>query len=200
MFRARSFTIGMLASVAFLASFASYMFTLALLLQADLGLEPFHAGLAFAPAGLGYATSALLAPRLTARYGSTALVCGALLAALGLVGLGTLAADGGTGASIPLIVAAAAVISIGNGVILPSVIGSALRDVPPRHAGAAAGALSTAQQFASAAGVAGIGTIFFTVGARSGFGIGMAWSAGTDAALLVLVASLITATARHSRR
>lgn len=151
LFRAPSFRSGLLANFAFMACFASYMFTVALLLQTGLRLDAFRAGLAFAPAGVGFAVSALLAPRL--------------------------------------------VISLGNGVVVPSLISGALHDVPPQHAGAAAGALSTAQQFAGAAGVAVIGTLYFTK-AGAGQGAGMAWSAAADALLLLVVAGLVLAAAR----
>jgi hypothetical protein len=45
---------------------------------------------------------------------------------------------------------------------LPSLIGAALASVPPDRAGAAAGILTTAQQFGAASGVAIIGAVFYT--------------------------------------
>lgn len=71
-----SFRTGLLSNFAVMLFFASYMFTLALLLQAGLGLNAFEAGLAFAPAGVTFLTSALLAPRLVARHGPAVLVGG----------------------------------------------------------------------------------------------------------------------------
>jgi hypothetical protein len=44
---------------------------------------------------------------------------------------------------------------------LPSLIGAALSHVPPERAGAAAGILTTAQQFGVASGVAVIGAVFY---------------------------------------
>jgi len=44
---------------------------------------------------------------------------------------------------------------------LPSLIGAALAHVPPERAGAAAGILTTAQQFGVASGVAVIGAVFY---------------------------------------
>ena len=196
--RARSFRTGLVANFAFMSYFASYMFTLALLLQAGLGLSALGAGLAFAPAGVTFSASALLAPRLAARHGVAVLVGGSLLTAVGLVGLAAVAATGGRHASIAAIVTIAAVISLGNGLVLPSLVGAALLDVPARHAGTAAGALTTAQQFASAAGVAAIGTVFFAA-ARSGAGVGMAWSTAADAALMLAVAAAVIQGGRPAR-
>jgi EmrB/QacA subfamily drug resistance transporter len=195
LFRAPSFRSGLLANFAFMACFASYMFTLALLLQTGLRLDAFRAGLAFAPAGVAFSVSALLAPRLVRRYGPAVTVAGAAVAALGLAALGSIAAAGGDAAPVPWIVVAAAVISLGNGAVVPSLISAALHDVPPRHAGAAAGALTTAQQFAGAAGVAVIGTLYFTK-AAAGQGAGMAWAAAADALLILVVAGLVFAATR----
>ena len=57
---------------------------------------------------------------------------------------------------------ATAVIGLGQGMALPSLIGAALSHVPPERAGAAAGILTTAQQFGVASGVAVIGAVFYT--------------------------------------
>jgi MFS family permease len=199
LFHISSFRSGFIASFAFMAYFASYMFTLALLLQAGLKLDAFGAGLAFAPAGLGYSLTALLTPRLVRRYGQAAISAGAVIAALGLTALGMVAATDAGGTPVAWIVVSAAVISLGNGVVLPSLVSTALRDVPLNHAGAAAGALSTGQQFASAVGVAGIGTLYFAT-ASAGQGAAMAWVAGADAVLALVVAGLVLPRARRGRR
>ncbi|TDW92872.1 MFS transporter [Kribbella pratensis] len=185
--RARSFRTGLVANFAFMLFFGSYMFTLALLLQTGLGLDAFRAGLAFAPAGVTFSASALLAPRLVARHGAGVLVGGSLLTAAGLV---ILAAVAGHGSSIAAIVTISALISLGNGLVLPSLVGAALLDVPAAHVGAAAGALTTTQQFASAAGVAVIGTLYFEA-AGTDAGTGMAWSASVDAGLVLAVAAAV---------
>ena len=198
LFRAPSFRYGLIANFAFMAGFASYMFTLALLLQVGLGFDAFRAGLAFAPAGVGFSLSALLAPRVARRYGQLAMVAGAVTAAAGLAALGGIAALGGDRALVGWIVVATVVISLGNGLVLPSLIGAALRDVPAQHAGAGAGALTTGQQFASAAGVAGVGTLYFAT-AGTDQGTGMAWSAGAGALLMLAIAALVLASRHQSR-
>jgi len=61
------------------------------------------------------------------------------------------------------------VFGVGNGLILPSLIGAALAGTRPSQAGAASGVLTTSQQFAGAAGVAVLGAVFFAaLGHRSG--------------------------------
>jgi hypothetical protein len=55
-----------------------------------------------------------------------------------------------------------ALMGLGNGMILPSLVGAPLAGVRPTQAGVASGLLSTTQQFASVTGVAVIGALFFT--------------------------------------
>jgi hypothetical protein len=99
----------------------------------------------------------------------------------------------------------AAVGSAGNGVVLPALIGNALMSVPARQAGAGAGALTTAQQFASSAGVAVIGTLFFAVAGHphphpAGYHRAMTAAACADLALAAAVAALTALAARHTTR
>jgi MFS family permease len=54
-----------------------------------------------------------------------------------------------------------AVMGAGAGMTFLAMIGSVLANVAPAQAGAASGVLTTTQQFASAAGVAILGSIFF---------------------------------------
>ena len=199
----RTFRSGLLANMSFMLYFASYMFTLTLLLQAGLGLDAFEAGLAFAPAGVAFSASALVARRLVSRYGSGILVASSLLTASGLVALCLLVGTLGTDTPVAWVVVLAGLISLGNGVVVPSLIGAALANVAARHAGSAAGVLATAQQFASSAGVAVIGTVFFAAarakGGPDGPVAGMVWAAAIDAALVVFVAALIIRAARAAR-
>jgi predicted MFS family arabinose efflux permease len=85
------------------------------------------------------------------------------------------------------------VIGLGQGTALPSLIGTALDHVPPERAGAAAGILTTTQQFGVASGVAIIGAVFY---ARLGPGRASSVSAMVLAmaieAVVVLSAAALT--------
>ena len=89
---------------------------------------------------------------------------------------------------------ATALIGIGQGLMVPSLMGAVLSHVRPEQAGAAAGVLTTTQQFAIASGVAVIGAVFYeAIGgapSRASFVSGLAVVAWVDAALLVLAAAL----------
>ena len=91
---------------------------------------------------------------------------------------------------------ATAVIGLGQGIALPSLIGAVLQHVQPARAGAAAGILTTTQQFGAASGIAVIGAIFYGalgsgVPSRGMFVHGMELGMTVDAVLLV-AAALVT--------
>ncbi|HET9381394.1 MAG TPA: MFS transporter [Streptomyces sp.] len=191
LFRSESFRGGVIASVAFMLYFGSFMFTLTLLLQAGLGLDPLEAGLVFSPMGILFTATSLIGGRLTARWGMNALVVSGGVTALGLamLALRLIAADTDTG--LPYIVLCLCLVGAGNGVVLPALFGAALTTVRPQDAGTASGILTTSQQFASAAGVAAVGALFFAVAGGNPTGQdwseAMAWATGVSFLLVLVV-------------
>ncbi len=88
---------------------------------------------------------------------------------------------------------ATAVIGLGQGMALPSLIGAALSHVPSERAGAAAGILTTAQQFGVASGVAVIGAVFYTrLGITRASSISAVELAMAVNAVVVLAAAALT--------
>jgi len=61
------------------------------------------------------------------------------------------------------LIVALGIVGAGNGLMLPPLLGAALTEVGPAEAGAASGALNTAQQFANTLGVTVISTVFFAL-------------------------------------
>ena len=141
--------------------FGSFMFVLTLLLQAGLGQSPLRAGLEAGPLALAFTTMSILGPRLAARLGPWPITLGAGLDVLGTIGLVVTGVRYGGHLTGWDLAPATAVIGLGQGMALPSLIGAALAHVPPERAGAAAGILTTAQQFGAASGVAVIGAVYY---------------------------------------
>jgi Na+/melibiose symporter-like transporter len=195
LFRDRAFSAGLGLNFVAIFFFGSFMFVLTLLLQTGLGLSPLHAGIVNLPLALTFIAMTLLGPRVAARLGPRSITLGAGFAMLGTVALALIAMhDGGhlTGwGTAP----ATALIGIGQGLMVPSLMGAVLSHVRPEQAGAAAGVLTTTQQFAIASGVAVIGAVFYEVigGAptRASFVSGLTVVAWIDAALLI-AAGLLT--------
>ena len=159
------------------------MFVLTLLLQSGLGLSPLHAGIVNLPLALTFIAMTLLGPQVAARLGPRSITLGAGFAiARRRRACPHRHACGGhlTGwETAP----ATALIGIGQGLMVPSLMSAVLTHVRPEQAGAAAGVLTTTQQFAIASGVAVIGAVFYEVigGAptRASFVSGWWWSRGS---------------------
>lgn len=155
------YTAGLTTAAAFMLFFPSFMFTVTLLVQDGLGLRPLAAGLVFVPSAVTFAAGSLWARSLYARFGLVTPFAGCLLAA---VGLGALAVSAMVGAVTAAGVSAlGAVIGFGDGLVLPTVSAIALANVPGRLGGAASGLIESGKQFAGAAGVALIGTVYFHI-------------------------------------
>jgi EmrB/QacA subfamily drug resistance transporter len=204
LFRVSSYVAGIAAAAAFLAYFASFMFTLTLLLQDGLGLSASHAGLAFAPMGVLFSTTALLGSGLVARYGLRVVVLGGVLTVLSLLLLALRLYVADAHADLAWIIVLIGLAGAGNGLVLPHLIGVALVRIRPHQAGIGSGILTTAQQFAGSAGIAIIGTVFFTVAsahpAAADFTRAMTWSLLIDSCLLMLVIALVGYNKRVSER
>ncbi|MGV9328220.1 MFS transporter [Streptosporangium sandarakinum] len=158
LFRERAFTAGLLTQLAFTMGMAAYFLIFALYVQEGRGLDALQAGLIFTPIGAGYLAASLLAPRLTARLGRQTIALGGLTRAAGLTALLVAVAwDAPIGWLVPMLVAD----GVGMGLALAPIMGTVLARVAPRHAGAAAGILTTAQQVGSAVGVGVVGIVFY---------------------------------------
>jgi MFS family permease len=138
------------------------MFVLTLLLQVGLGQSPLRAGLEAGPLALAFTVTSVLGPRMAARLGPRAITTGAVLDVLGTTGLVLTGLRYGSHLTGWDLAPATALIGLGQGMALPSLIGMALSHVPPERAGAAAGILTTMQQFGVASGVAIIGAVYYT--------------------------------------
>jgi EmrB/QacA subfamily drug resistance transporter len=195
LFQDRAFNLGIIANVAAFGAFFSLLFTLTLLLQSGMGLSPLQAGLTFAPLGVAFAAASIMARTLVARFGPRMITVGLLIVCLGLAALFVAVHLGGSSTTVGDVIVPMAVIGLGNGMSVPSLIGATLAAIRVKQAGAAAGVLTTAQQFASAAGVAGLGSVLFAA-LGSGTGVGafagaIQWTAGASL-VLAAIAALIT--------
>lgn len=159
LFRESAFAQGMGLSAAIFGSFFSFVFVLSLLLQNGIGLSPLRAGLSFAPLSIAFAVASVLARGFVGRHGARVILVGTALACLGLLVIAViLAAD--PHPTVAILIAPMVVVGLGNGTAVPVLIGIVLQGV---HAGAGviSGILTTTQQFATAAGIAILGGVFF---------------------------------------
>jgi predicted MFS family arabinose efflux permease len=187
---------GTLASVAFMLFFASFMFRLTLVLQRGENLSPLHAGLVFVPSGITFVISSMLMRGWVAHDRERAIRTGSLITGIGLL----IAMSGLLIPALPVVVMLVVAVSFtgfGNGLVLPTLIGYSLSDIPPRRAGVGSGIVTAAQQFAASAGVTVLGTIYFALATSQGPQHAMAWTLSIDLALLAAVALIA---GRHGQR
>jgi EmrB/QacA subfamily drug resistance transporter len=151
LFRDRGFSAGLLTQLAFWSGQASFFLVFALYLQQGRGLGALQAGLVFTILAVSYMATSMKATARTTTLGVLTLAAGHLTLA------GTVAAGGSIAALVPGLL----LIGAGMGMVITPLTTTVLASVPPEHAGAASGALSTMQQVGNAVGVAITGIIFF---------------------------------------
>jgi EmrB/QacA subfamily drug resistance transporter len=177
LFSDRAFSIGLLLNFAVIFFFGSFMFVLTLLLQSGLGNSPLHAGIDNLPMAVMFMGFCLLGPSLNGRLGARSITVGTSLSSVGVVIFALIGTHYGgrlTGWDTAL---ATTFIGVGQGMTVPSLMSGVLAHIHPNRAGAAAGVLTTTQQFAIASGVALIGAVFYGAlgsSARSAAALGAA--------------------------
>src|SRR6516225_3903286 len=193
LFRDRAFSAGLVVNFGLVLFFASFMFVLTLLLQAGLGLPPLHAGIVALPLAAAFTAMSILSPRFSARLGPRSITLGASITTLGTIGLAVTGAHYGADLTGWDLAPATVLIGLGQGIALPSLIGAVLAHVRAERAGAAAGILTTTQQFGAASGIAVIGAIFYaalgTAPDRGAFVSGMVVAMSVNAVLVAIAAA-----------
>jgi EmrB/QacA subfamily drug resistance transporter len=159
---------GLAIGVVYFVGFTGIWLVVALFFQDGLGYSPLRSGLAVTPFALGVAVSAVVAGRLVARVGRWLTVSGltatvAGLAATALVLRHAQGDQAAWAAAGPLLLA-----GLGGGMVTSPNVTLTLQSVPVRMAGAAGGALQTAQRIGAAIGTALLVSVFYRVLAASG--------------------------------
>ena len=164
LYRGRGFAAGSAMNSLLFMAMASYFLCQTIYLQAGLGWSVLKAGLAGVPfaltttvfAGIGVA---VLAPKI----GRRVLQIGALTWAAGAVVLGFAVHGADASTSVWTFLPGFVVAGAGFGLMVSPIGVFTLADVPVDKAGSASGLFSTTGQLSGAAGVAVLGSLFFSV-------------------------------------
>jgi EmrB/QacA subfamily drug resistance transporter len=180
---------GLAIGLVYFVGFTGIWLVLALFFQDGLGYSPLRSGLTVTPFALGVAASAVLAGRLVGRVGRWLTVSGLTTTVVGLAATAlVLRHVGGDraawAAAGPLLLA-----GLGGGMVTSPNVTLTLALVPVRMAGAAGGALQTAQRIGAAIGTALLAWVFYRVLT----GGGHAWPKAISGALLCACALLLLA-------
>jgi EmrB/QacA subfamily drug resistance transporter len=164
LFGDRRFTFGLITALTFYGVNAALFFIMSLFAQDGHQFTPLSSGLSFAPLGAGFLLTSLAAPRLMKRVGLSVLYYGVGLIIIGDIGMIFIVQALGISLNNPWpLVPFAFLIGLGQGFIATPLINLIVANIAPRHAGAASGAVTTANQVSQALGVALIGIVFFGV-------------------------------------
>lgn len=159
--RIRSFTAGLLASLFFFGAIGAFFLTLSIYLQGGTGRSATETGLVILPYAIGSILTSGVGVALVANAGRALLVSGSLILAVSQAVLLFLVRDG-QDPSYWLLALALFLGGLGLGLAAPILVNVVLAGVPGREAGAAGGVLTTVTQIGGAAGVAVLGTVFFS--------------------------------------
>jgi EmrB/QacA subfamily drug resistance transporter len=169
LFRRRAFSAGLVTITVFFGAMIGLMLVFGLYLQIGLGYGPLRAGLTFAPWAFGIAVgSALAGAWLANRYGRRTVHGGLILMAAGLLGVALTIHAYGTAITTLELAPALLVCGIGGGLALAPLFSVILNGVQDHEVGSASGVLNAMQQFGGSAGVAVLGTLFFSLLASHG--------------------------------
>jgi EmrB/QacA subfamily drug resistance transporter len=197
LFANKSFAFGVPIAALFMASYAGFLFTLALYLQVGLGFSPLQSGMAYTPTAIGFFITSLAAPRLIPLLGRQVLTVGYIVGAFGLAATATTVFAAGTRLHGFELTPSLLIVGLGNGLGLSPLVGTVIAGLAPQEAGAGAGVITTTLQVGNALGVAILGLVFFAlVGAAAP---GAAY-ADAFAATLPVCAVLLLAAAVLVRR
>ncbi|MEJ1240589.1 MFS transporter [Chryseolinea sp. T2] len=158
LFKIKEFNIGLLAVLFHFMLHTAYLLISAVYLQNGLGVSALDSGLYFILPGILFVVSSVIASKMILRFGKRVLQVGVVILAMAFYLQMELWEPG---ANTWLVIGLMSMWGFGNGLVLPSLLNLALKNVPAQYAGAAAGVYSTFQQTASALGVSIIGGVFF---------------------------------------
>lgn len=162
LFRARSFTAGLLVNLIFEAAMLGFFLTFTLVIQIGLGFSAIHAALTGLPVAFGIAmTMATMGEKVIPRLGRKSLLIGTVVMTAGLLIVNMLLKHYGRGLHSWQLIPGLLLVGIGMGFVFASLMAAVLNDADIKHAGAASGLLNAVQQVGGAIGIALIGVIFF---------------------------------------
>jgi EmrB/QacA subfamily drug resistance transporter len=191
LFSLQSYSAGSALALAYFSGFTGIFFVLTLYFQGGLHYTPLAAGLAVTPFAAGSAVAAAVGGRLVSRAGRPLVVVGLVAVVVGLVLTDVALARYGDSPSAgwwtvaPLLLA-----GVGSGLVITPNQTLTLSEVPVRQAGTAGGVVQTGQRIGTAAGIALVGSLYFSTLASSHGDYTNAASQGLRAATALTAVSL----------
>ncbi len=198
--RTSGYAAGLTIGLVYFMGFTGIWLVLALFFQNGLGYSPLRSGTAVTPFALGVAASAAIAGRLVPRVGRWLTVFGLTATVIGLVATALLLRHVAAGVAAWTIAGPLLLAGLGGGMVTSPNLTLSLENVPVDMAGAAGGALQTAQRIGGAIGTAVLATIFYRELTRTGHSYPVAVSDALLFASVLMLLALLLAIAELARR
>jgi EmrB/QacA subfamily drug resistance transporter len=161
--RTPGYAAGVGVGTVYFMGFTGIWLVLALFLQDGLDYTPLQSGLTVTPFALGAAVSAVIAGRLVSRFGRWLTVTGLTAVVVGLTATALLLRNPGSDTTTWATIGPLLVAGLGGGMVTSPNMTMTLQNVPVAMAGAAGGAVQTAQRIGAAIGTASLTMIFYSV-------------------------------------
>ena len=198
--RVPGYAAGSAIGLAYFMGFTGVWLVLSLFFQDGLSYSPLRSGLSVTPFALGVAASATVAGRLVSRAGRWLTVAGLTATTAGLAAVALLLRHDAGHPAVWTIAAPLLIAGLGGGMVTAPNLTLSLADVPVEMAGAAGGALQTAQRIGGAIGTAVLATIYYRVLTGSGHDYAAAVSDTLLCAAALMLLALLLAVAELARR
>ena len=196
LFRAPSYTSGLVLAITFFPAMAGLPLVLALYYQQGLGYTALQSGLGITAYAIGSSIAAPLAGRIVSRVGRPLVVAGTVTFGAGAVGLAVAASNG----SALLFAPALLVMGFGQGAVITPNQALTLMEVDPITGSTAGGVLQTAQRIGLAIGQAVVGSVFFASVGNGNYGHALRMAVLAGLIFVAVSATVGTADLLRSRR
>jgi EmrB/QacA subfamily drug resistance transporter len=198
--RTPGYAAGSGIGLVYFMGFTGIWLVLSLYLQDGLGYSALRSGLTVTPFALGVAVSAVIAGRLVSKVGRWLTVCGLSGTILGLGATAVVLRHATGNAAGWAIAAPLLVAGLGGGMVTSPNLTLTLQNVPVSMAGAAGGAVQTAQRIGAAIGSATLVTIFYHALVTSDRDYSIAVADAVLSACAIMLVALLLALAELTRR
>lgn len=160
MFESRTFAIGVILCLLFYATLSPLFLSFTYLVQLGFGRTAFEAAIDFSPLAVAFAITSFFAGRLVRIGTRRVLIAGAVTAAVGAASACAVCAFASPLSPIYLYPSLTS-LGIGEGLFMTPITNAVISGIHERHAGAAAGVITTMQRAGNALGVALLEIPFF---------------------------------------
>jgi EmrB/QacA subfamily drug resistance transporter len=171
-FKHRSYSMGLVFSIAFVGSLGGIVMIFNVFLQNGLGFTPWHSAVTTAPWAAGAFVGSAIGGIAMTKLGRRVLHAGLVVEAAGLAGIYlALRSAGGSVGTVDLL-APMIVGGIGMGMVFVPLFDIVMAGVLPHEMGSASGIVQTVNSLAMSLGIAGLGAIFFALDGGHGGAVG----------------------------